>query len=54
MCVFSSPDTLGRSLLLRVLLLGLLHPAPTTIDSPMVVTLIARRNLRLIFPLYVN
>jgi hypothetical protein len=41
-------------LLLRVLLLGLLHPAPTTIDSPMVVTLIARRNLRLIFPLYVN
>jgi hypothetical protein len=43
--VFSRPDTFGGPLL------GLPHPAPSTTDSPTVVTLIARRNLRLIFPL---
>jgi hypothetical protein len=30
---------------------GAPHPAPSTTDNPTVVTLIARRNLRLIFPL---
>ena len=43
--VFSRFDTFGGPLL------GLPHPAPAMIDSPTVVTLIARRNLRLIFPL---
>ena len=44
--VFSRPDTFGGALLL-----GLLHPAPAMIGSATAVTLIARRNLRLIFPL---
>src|SRR5690348_6994668 len=43
--VFSRPDTFGGPLL------GLPHPAPSTTDNPTAVTLIARRNLRLIFPL---
>src|ERR1043165_2503267 len=43
--VFSRPDTFAGPLL------GLPHPAPSTTDSPTVVTLIARRNLRLIIPL---
>ena len=46
--VFSRSCTFGRELL------GLLHPAPARIDSPAVVTVIARRSIRLIFPLDTN